>query len=986
MTKAKRFWTSTTALALTAALLPAVVSSTAAAQANDAPANDSERFILPYHGDINPFHGDIDPLHGDISPFHGDINPFHGDINPFYGDISPFWGDIEPFWGDIDPFHGDIDPFHGDISPFWGDIDPFWGDIEPFHGDINPFWGDIAPFWGDIGPFWGDISAFWGDIEPFDDTTAGEYDALAGQLSDMFARAEAVFGSAVAYQSGSNFRGGFLDALLAEYGFDPADPQSLDGVTAEQRARFFLDFYDGLMSFSGIDHVDHWMPAVHWSPALAQSAGNADGVVVGMLDFSLLGDGGLNIRSSQGERDWLGLNHGAAVASLIAAPLDGQGVMGVASGATLVTYNPFDETLSSNWTDVAAGVRRLVQQQASVINMSLGMPGWTFHQDWADVMSDVRVSVHANNALFVIAAGNDGITQTADVDWSAVGDVSNLLIVGSVDPNGRISRFSNRPGEACLTINGQCGDGFRLMDRFLVAPGELILASDGEGGIVRMTGTSFAAPLVSGAAALVQGRWEWLNASNVADVLLQSATDLGDPGIDATYGWGLLNVEGALSPLDAGNLYVIDRKGDHHSIDSLNVSPGRLRLEASADGTITVFEPLADTYRDFRVSYDELMASSELSDEDKAAITEIYLAERARNTRGNGRNNGHHFADTYEAGRVIGGAGALTVRAFAAAADPYQRASSRDLPFQAGIEIADRVDGRSVRLGTGEGALALNRDTGFQQFSDHRPETGGVNPVLGFASGGAYLLSSWRMGPDTRMTVGFSNTHNERDFINPFTGEETAVFAGMPAYEATAMVADVRHSVTDRFDVSATYTHLDEATGFLGAQGTGPLGFDGGTQTDAVTVGADAWMPAAVQLSASATLARSRAGQFGDSLMQLSEDAVSTAFQITALREGVLTDGDALRVSLIQPLHLEDGTLTFNGSVVTDRTTGAIGPSTSSWALGGERAVYSELLYALPVFGDQANLSVFGRSSLSGNALSGTETALASGLRFDLRF
>ncbi|MEA1941705.1 MAG: S8 family peptidase [Pseudomonadota bacterium] len=957
----KTFWRSTTALAVSAALLPVFGNASAAAQGVNEPANDSERFILPFHGDINPF--------------HGDINPFHGDINPFYGDISPFWGDISPFWGDISPFHGDINPFHGDISPFWGDI-------EPFHGDINPFWGDIEPFWGDIGPFWGDINAFWGDIAPFEDASAGEYDALADQLTDLFSRAESVFGPTIADRTGSNFRDGFLNGLLAEYGFDPSDPQSLETVDAEQRARFFLDFYDGLMSYSGIDHVDHWMPAVTWSPALAQSVGNGDGVVVGMLDFSLQSDGGIDIRTSQGERDWLDMNHGAAVASLIAAPLDGAGVMGVAPEATLVTYNPFDETLSSNWTDVSEGVRRLVQQQASVINMSLGIPGWTFHQEWANVLSDRRVAVHADDALFVIAAGNDGVTQTADVDWSAVGDVSNLIVVGSVDPTGRISSFSNRPGEACLTVNGQCGEGFRLMDRFLVAPGELILASDGEGGVTRLTGTSFAAPLVSGAAALVQGRWGWLDAGNVADVLLLSATDLGEQGVDATYGRGLLDVEGALSPLDSGDLFAVDANGNEKAIRELGLTPGRLQVHTGEDGFITLFEPLGDTYRDFRVSLADLMASSELSDEQRASITEIYLAERARNT-GEG---GAGFADTYEAGRVMSRTGALTVTAFAAARDPYQRSSSRDLPFQAGIEIADTVDGRSLRLGSGEGALALNRDTGFQLFSDHRPETGGVNPVLGFASGGAYLLSSWRVSADTRMTVGFSATHDSRDFVNPFTGEETPVFAGMPAYSATAMVADIRHTMTDRFEVSATYTHLDEATGFLGAQGSGPLSFAGGARTDAVTVGAEAALPASLRLSVSATAARTQAGRFGDSLMQLSEDAMSTAFQVTALREGVFAEGDAVRFSLVQPLHLEDGTLTFNGSVVTDRTTGEIGPAATRWDLGGERAVYSELLYALPVFGDRADLSVFGRTSLSGNALAQTETALASGLRFDLRF
>jgi hypothetical protein len=967
--------------------MPAFVSAPSMAQETDDAANDSERFILPFHGDINPFHGSIDPFHGSIDPFHGDINPFHGDINPFYGDISPFWGDISPFWGGIDPFHGDINPFHGDISPFWGSIDPFHGTIDPFHGDIDPFWGDIAPFWGDIGPFWGDINAFWGDIGAFSESSQDDYDSLSAQLNELFSRTRSVWGEVVEGRSGQSFQDAFLSDLLARHGIDPSDPSSLEGLDAADRSRFFLDYYDSLMSFSGIDHVDHWMPSINWSPALANSVGNGDGVVVGLLDFSLQSDEGMNVRNRFGERDWLNFNHGAAVASLIAAPLDGQGVMGVASGATLVTYNPFDDTLSTNWDDVRDGVLSLVQQQASVVNMSLGMPGWTFHQDWARVLSDPQVAAHAADTLFVIAAGNDGVSQTTSVDWSAVGNVSNLLIVGSVDPVGNISSFSNRPGTACLTVNGACPTGHRLMDRFLVAPGEILLVSDGEGGTIRLSGTSFAAPLVSGTAALVQGRWEWLAAGDVADVILRSATDLGEEGVDAVYGWGELNVAGALSPLDTTDLFVVDTNGEHRAIRDLGMAPGRLRLHTADEAYITLFEALNDTARDFRVSYNELMASSDLSDEQKDAITEIYLAERARNSNGgSGNGGGKNFADTYEYGRMVSRSGAFTVTAFAAHADPYQRSSSRQLPFQAGLELADTEDGRSLRLGYGEGALSLHRDSGFQLFSDHRPETGGVNPVLGFASGGAYLMSSWHVAPDTRMTVGFTSARNDHDFVNPFTGEETPLYESLASYRASAVVADVRHAANDWLDLSASYTHLSEATGLLGAQGSGPLAFDGGARTDALTLGADLALPMAVDLSLSGTLARTRTGAGGDGLMHLSEDAVSSAFQITALRTGVFGQDDALRFSLVQPLHLEDGTLRFEGSEVVDRSTGAIGASPADWALGGERAVYAELLYALPLLGERADISIFGRSHISGDALAETETALASGLRFDLRF
>jgi hypothetical protein len=212
------------------------------------------------------------------------ILPRYGDINPFYGDINPFWGDINPFYGDISPFWGDISPFWGDISPFYGDISAFWGDISPFYGDINPFWGDIGAFWGDIGAFWGDIAAFWGDISAFSDA---DYAALAADLDDMYAQAEAVFGPSIEAVTGQSFEDGFLADLNARFGIDLEDPDSLADVTAEQRAQYFLAFYDGLMGFSGRDHVDHWMPAINWTPALAQAHGGGQGVRVGLVDFAL---------------------------------------------------------------------------------------------------------------------------------------------------------------------------------------------------------------------------------------------------------------------------------------------------------------------------------------------------------------------------------------------------------------------------------------------------------------------------------------------------------------------------------------------------------------------------------------------------------------------------------------------------------------------------------------------------------------------------
>jgi hypothetical protein len=957
----KKLLLQTTAVVLLSASVGSVLAPAALAgdRASSTVAAGSN-FILPYYGDIDPFHGDI-------NPFHGDINPFHGDINPFYGDISPFWGDISPFWGDIDPFHGDINPF--------------WGDIDPFHGDINPFYGDIGAFWGDVGPLWGDINAFWGDIDPFTGDTTEATLSLAAQLEGLFDQAETLFGATVEAQTGLSFRDEFLQGLLADYGIDPSNPDSLNQVTASQRSAFFLAFYDGLMNFSGTDRVDHWMPTINWSPALTQAAGSGDGVLVGLLDFSVQSSEALSVRTAHGETDYLHFNHGAAVASLIAAPHDGQGVMGIAPGVTFNTYNPFDASLSTNWQDVRDGVLSLTQSGSSIINMSLGMPGWTLHQQWANVFSDRTITAATRDTLFVVAAGNDGSTQTVDVDWTGVGTLDNLLIVGSVNPVGEISSFSNRPGTACLTVNGACEAGHRLMDRFLVAPGELLLVSDGEGGVIRLSGTSFAAPLVSGAAALVKGRWNWLEASDVADVLLLSARDLGAPGVDEVFGWGLLDVNAAMSPLNVEDLVYLGADNMRQAVKSIGLIPGMLTFHSAEENVVTLFEPLGATYRDFVVALSDVVLDNPEAYREGDAETEAYMAERTAF-----HFDGRHFSDTAESASLLQVSGNWQVSAIAAAADPRAQTAGRALPFQAGMRFVDTATTRELRFGLGEGALALNSQDGFGLFSDHRPETGGVNPVLGFASGGAYAMTAMPLGDATRLSVGITSAQDDHLFVNPFSGEKQHLIDGISAYQAVAFLTDLSHDFGEDVTVHASYTMLHEATGLLGAQGGSGLSLEGGATTDAFTMGAEARLPLGLTLSSSATLARTRAASFGASLLSMPDSTVSTAFQLTARRDQVFGTQDALRFSIIQPLHVESGAIEYTAMQIADRESGAMGLDTQTWELGGQRPLFAELIYATPLFDGRADLSLFTRAELAGETSAQDVAGMATGARFRLEF
>ncbi|MEQ8406166.1 MAG: S8 family peptidase [Oceanicaulis sp.] len=953
--------------AAAAALLGAIGAPALAAQPpQPGAAEASSQFVLPRYGTINPF--------------YGTINPFYGTINPFYGDISPFWGDISPFWGTINPFYGDINAFWGDISPFYGTINPFWGDISPFYGDINAFWGDINAFWGDIGPFWGDINAFWGDINAFTDA---DYAKLAGDIDTVFAEAEAVFGPAVKASTGLSIEEAFLAELKARYGLDTRDPASLAELDAQDRAAFFLEFYDHLMGFTGADRVDHWMPSIGWTPQLAQSVGGGAGVSVGLLDFSFGAALDGHYRASFGERDYLNFNHGQAVASLIGADMDGEGVMGVAPGASMWLYNPFDETLTASWEDVTWGLRRLSQIDTDVVNLSLGVPGWTLHPEWARVLSSANLKRHSEDILFVFAAGNDGMSQTIDVDWSDVGEVENLLIVGSINPAGEISSFSNRPGEACLTVGGACGEGQRLMDRFLVAPGELILVPDGEGGVVRMSGTSFSAPLVTGAAALVKGRWNWLEPGDVADVLLRSARDLGDPGVDAVYGRGALDVAASLRPFSMDTLYHIGGDGSVSGTGEFGFVNGQVL--ASVEGEfVTLFEDFRGTFRDFQVAVEDV----NFTDDDSAGTNDDaqeYIEDQTRGN-GNGRGKGRNkFAFAPDVAQVIARSGDVTVTRFASRLDVGERAADGDLPFQAGFVIENAARGRALRFGHGEGALAFSSGAGFGRAADHRASTGGVNPVLGFASGGAYAAGETRLGDTLELALVMTSKRDAYRFADPITGEHTNLFTSLDAYSASALGAALRAEVRDGLSLTAGYTRLDEADALLGAQGLGDFAFTD-TATDALTIGGEARLTRSLTLAGSATAGRTRAAGEGASALRLSEAMNSTAFQFSLRRDGVFAATDAVRFSLIQPLHVETGAVEYTSSVVTDRDTGALGPQTRRWALSGERALAAELLYAGSIFDGRAGFSAFTRIEAPEARFAGGEAEIAGGLRIDLDF
>lgn len=248
--------------------------------------------------------------------------------------------------------------------------------------------------------------------------------------------------------------------------------------------------------------------------------------------------------------------HGTHVSGIAAAAENGLGIVGVAPGASLYNYAVFDDY---GWVAYDYGkraldsVRLLNSGGARIVsvNMSYGptAKGDIFLPGELNLFDDYK-----NDFVIVRAAGNDGSNAVYEsYGGTASKNLSNLLIVGSVDANNKISSFSTKPGTACISARKTCTASERVANFFIVAPGENILSDYPGQMLASASGTSMAAPHVAGAVALIaedaQAKNTSLTPTQIASIIKKSATDLGARGVDAIYGWGLLNVGAALAPV-----------------------------------------------------------------------------------------------------------------------------------------------------------------------------------------------------------------------------------------------------------------------------------------------------------------------------------------------------------------------------------------------------------------------------------------------------
>ncbi len=223
--------------------------------------------------------------------------------------------------------------------------------------------------------------------------------------------------------------------------------------------------------------------------------------------------------------------HGTHCAGIIAAADNDIGVIGVAPEANLYSLKIVNSTGSGNISDLIAAIEWAIEtckdadtsNDIQIISMSLAS------NSGVTALEAVCSQAYDSGILLVAAAGNDGNRRGTGDSVDYPGAYNSVIAVAATDSMDNRASFSST-GPAVE----------------LAAPGVNILSTYKDG-FASLSGTSMACPHVAGTAALVLAANPSFTNENIRDRLEQTATDLGTPGRDKLYGYGLVNAKAAAS-------------------------------------------------------------------------------------------------------------------------------------------------------------------------------------------------------------------------------------------------------------------------------------------------------------------------------------------------------------------------------------------------------------------------------------------------------
>lgn len=250
----------------------------------------------------------------------------------------------------------------------------------------------------------------------------------------------------------------------------------------------------------------------------------------------------------------IGSGHGTHVSGLIAA--EGNNGVGISGGVyngwpeptvglrpvASLAYDPFSGRVTGTVADVVAGVIYAggndsdrvagAAVYSAVMNMSLGASSLSGAES---LLFENAIDLAAATDVLVVAAS--GNASQPFIDYPA--RYEEVIAVGAIDRDLNLSTFSNWGAQQELVAPGAA-------DSSTPSDVDGVVSTYRPSGYTKLAGTSMATPLVAAAAAIVRSANPYLSAGEVREILQDTARDLGAPGFDTVYGYGLIDMEAAL--------------------------------------------------------------------------------------------------------------------------------------------------------------------------------------------------------------------------------------------------------------------------------------------------------------------------------------------------------------------------------------------------------------------------------------------------------
>ena len=605
--------------------------------------------------------------------------------------------------------------------------------------------------------------------------------------------------------------------------------------------------------------------------------------------------------------------HGTHVAGIIAAEKNDFGIRGVAHNAKILPFAVIGSGASQNAIVDAMSVAR--NQGAQVMNGSYGpstaatqvfeAEGAQLFWDQALAEADAYKAAADNGMILVFAAGNefgvgadtiaahptgggflpfikpananialgqagayrklnsDDSISVLNADYSGL--EPRLIAAVAVDGSNVIASYSNHCGVAA--------------DWCLAAPGNNITSTSSSNTYGALSGTSFAAPHIAGAIAVLLDQHPELTPAQVVNLLKVTATDLGVAGVDSIYGHGLVDLNAATASVGPFSLSL----GSHIVGPSAMLSNSTMHFSPAFGGSVS--KALAatevgvlDAYtRNFTATLNRQISAP------APAFDNITALKRF------GQKEFRPAIDLDHKNTV-----SFTMRA---KSDTKQEAGGQDSPLDS-YSLTHKAD-ETVAVNVSHGdprATALYYQEDDRQLLSSQVAASGVgNPYLDFVADGyadhVTVDAPW----DGKLRVLTAMGGSEND------GEQRNMLAS-----GEASFGD------DDAGISLSGGSLVEEEHVLGLRGDGAFALGEGTTTWFGGVSAHLQVAEDTQIDASLFGGITRAAANDASLIQEIDGIRSTSWRVGISRSNLWNRDDRVRLNVVQPLRAESGALHVN--------------------------------------------------------------------------